>query len=259
MSHHCLHFDGVRYRYPDGHEALRGVRLHIAHGEKVALVGANGAGKSTLLLLTAGLLLPSAGEATIGGIRLTSRTLPRIRQTVGLVFQQPDNQLFMPTVEEDVAFGPANMGLTSEEIERRVAAALEAVGAPHLRKRSPYRLSGGEKRSAAIATVLAMQPSVLALDEPTSDLDPRARRQTIELLRRFDHTMLVATHDMEMVVELCPRTVILRDGATAADGPTADLFRDTALLDACALEQPCSMRTECGTAFRPFRNTENEE
>lgn len=242
MSHHYLHFDRVRYRYPDGHEALRGVSLHVTHGEKVALVGANGAGKSTLLLHTAGLLLPTEGEVAVGGIKLTARTLAYVRQTVGLVFQHPDNQLFMPTVEEDVAFGPANMGLTPEEIERRVTDALEAVGALHLRKRSPCRLSGGQKRSAAIATVLAMEPSVLVLDEPTSDLDPRARRQTIELLRRFDHTMLVATHDLEMAVELCPRTVILRDGEIAADGPTADLFRDTALLDACALEQPCSMR-----------------
>lgn len=242
MSHHYLHFDRVRYRYPDGHEALRGISLHITHGEKVALAGANGAGKSTLLLHTAGLLLPTEGEVVVGGIRATPRTLAHVRQTVGLVFQHPDDQLFMPTVEEDVAFGPANMGLTSEEIGRRVTAALEAVGALPLRNHSPYRLSGGQKRSVAIATVLAMEPSILVLDEPTSDLDPRARRQTIELLRRFDHTMLVATHDMEMIVELCPRTVILRDGEIAADGPTAELFRDTALLEACALEQPGSMR-----------------
>ncbi len=242
MSHHYLLFDRVRYRYPDGYEALRGISLRITHGEKVALVGANGAGKSTLLLLAAGLLLPTEGEVVVGGIRLARRTLPRIRQSVGLVFQHPDNQLFMPTVEEDVAFGPANMGMTPEQIERQVAAALEAVGASHLRTKSPYRLSGGQKRSVAIATVLAMEPSVLVLDEPTSDLDPRARRQTIELLKRFDHTMLVATHDLEMAVELCPRTLILRDGEIAADGLTADLFGDTALLEACALEQPCSLR-----------------
>lgn len=242
MSHHYLHFDRVRYRYPDGHEALRGVSLHFTHGEKTALVGANGAGKSTLLLHAAGLLLPTGGEVVVGGIKLTPRTLPHVRQTVGIVFQNPDNQLFMPTVEEDVAFGPANMGLTPEETERRVTEALKAVGALHLRDKSPYRLSGGQKRSAAIATVLSMEPSVLVLDEPTSDLDPRARRQTIELLRRFDHTMLVATHDLEMAAELCPRTVILRDGTVAADGPTATLFRDKALLEACALEAPCPMR-----------------
>lgn len=242
MSHHCLLFDRVHYRYPDGCEALRGVTLRLPHGEKAALVGANGTGKSTLLLHAAGLLLPTQGEVAVGGVGLTPRTLPSVRQTVGVVFQNPDNQLFMPTVEEDVAFGPANMGLTPDEIEQRVAAALEAVGASHLRKKSPYRLSGGQKRSVAIATVLSMEPAVLVLDEPTSDLDPRARRQTIELLRRFDHTMLVATHDLEMAAELCPRTIILRDGTVAADGPTTELFRDTALLEACALEQPCSMR-----------------
>ncbi|WP_288815788.1 ABC transporter ATP-binding protein [uncultured Alistipes sp.] len=242
MSHHYLQFDRVSYRYPGGREALRDVSLRITHGEKVALVGANGTGKSTLLLLAAGLLLPTDGEVSVGGIGLTPRTLPIVRQTVGLVFQNPDHQLFMPTVEEDVAFGPANMGLTPEEIEARVTAALESVGALHLRKESPCRLSGGQKRSAAIATVLAMEPSVLVLDEPTSDLDPRARRQTLELLKRFSHTMLVATHDMEMARELCPRMIVLRDGEIAADGATETLFRDTDLLDACGLEPPCRMR-----------------
>jgi len=242
MSHHYLQFDRVSYRYPGGREALHGVSLRITHGEKVALVGANGTGKSTLLLLAAGLLLPTEGEVSVGGIGLTPRTLPIVRQTVGLVFQNPDHQLFMPTVEEDVAFGPANMGLTPEEIEARVTAALESVGALHLRKESHCRLSGGQKRSAAIAMVLAMEPSVLVLDEPTSDLDPRARRQTLELLKRFSHTMLVATHDMEMARELCPRMIVLRDGEIAADGAAETLFRDTDLLDACGLEPPCRMR-----------------
>lgn len=242
MSHHYLQFDRVGYRYPGGREALRNVSLRITHGEKVALAGANGSGKSTLLLLAAGLLLPTEGEVSVGGIGLTPRTLPLVRQTVGLVFQNPDHQLFMPTVEEDVAFGPANMGLTPEEIETRVTAALEATGALHLRKEPPHRLSGGQKRSAAIATVLAMEPSVLVLDEPTSDLDPRARRQTLGLLKRFSHTMLAATHDMELVRELCPRMIILRDGEIAADGAAETLFRDAALLEACGLEPPCGMR-----------------
>ncbi|MCM1150558.1 MAG: energy-coupling factor ABC transporter ATP-binding protein [Alistipes sp.] len=242
MSHHYLQFDDVHYRYPDGYEALCGISFRLEHGEKTALVGANGAGKSTLLLHTAGLLLPTRGETIVGGIRATNRTLPQIRRSVGLVFQNPDNQLFMPTVEEDVAFGPANMRLTPEEIEIRVTTALEAVEATHLRKCSPYRLSGGQKRRIAIATVLAMEPSVLVLDEPTSDLDPRARRRTIELLHRFRHTMLIATHDMELVLELCPRTIVLHEGRIAADGRTADIFRDIPLLDACGLEQPASMR-----------------
>lgn len=243
MSHHYLQLNHVCYRYPNGHEALRDVSLRITHSEKTALLGANGSGKSTLLLHTAGLLLPASGEVSVGGIGLTPRTLPHIRQTVGLVFQNPDHQLFMPTVGEDVAFGPANMGLTPEEIEKRVTEALEAVGALHLRGESPFRLSGGQKRSAAIATVLAMEPSVLVLDEPTSDLDPRARRRIIGLLKRFNHTMLIATHDMEMALELCPRAIVMRDGTVAADGPTQTLFRDTALLEACGLEPPCPMQT----------------
>lgn len=244
MSHHYLTFRDVHYSYPTGYEALRGVSLRITHGEKVALVGANGAGKSTLLLHTDGLLLPARGEVVVGGITLTRKTLPFVRQAVGLVFQNPDDQLFMPTVEEDVAFGPANMGLTGEEIERRVTAALGAVGALHLRKASPYRLSGGQKKSVSIATVLSMEPSVLVLDEPTANLDPHARRQTIELIRRFSHTTLVATHDMEMVLELCPRTIVMRGGEIVADDSTRRIFGDPALLEDCGLEQPAEMRLE---------------
>lgn len=244
MSHHYLRFDRVHYRYPNGYEALRGVSFEIRHGEKVALVGANGAGKSTLLLHTDGLLLPSEGQVIVGGIALTPRTLPLVRQSVGIVFQDPDNQLFMPTVEEDVAFGPANMGLSPEEIEQRVDAALRAVGAEQLRTAIPSRLSGGQKKSVAIATVLSMQPSVLVLDEPTAALDPRARRQTIELLRRFLHTTLIATHDLEMVAELCDRTLVMHRGELVADGATAQIFRDRELLEACGLEQPASLRTQ---------------
>lgn len=242
MSHHYLRFNDVHYSYPNGYEALRGVSLCITHGEKVALVGVNGAGKSTLLLHTNGLLMPDRGEVVLGGITLTRKTLNLVRQSVGLVFQDPDNQLFMPTVEEDVAFGPSNMGLTGEEIESRVVEALEAVGALHLRKMSPYHLSGGQKKSVSIATVLSMGPSVLILDEPTANLDPRARRQTIELLSSFKHTMLVATHDMEMVWELCPRTIVMQQGKIVADGATRAVFEDTSLLEACGLEQPCRMR-----------------
>lgn len=243
MSHHFLRFEQVRYRYPGGYEALRGISFELTHGEKAALVGMNGAGKSTLLLHTNGLLLPTDGRVVMGGITLTRRTLPIVRQAVGLVFQDPDNQLFMPTVEEDVAFGPANMGLTPGEIEERVAEALRAVGALHLRKCAPYQLSGGQKKSVSIATVLAMQPSVLVMDEPTSNLDPRARRQTIDLIRRFTHTTLIATHDMELAAELCPRMLIMKEGEIVADGPTERLFRNRELLEACGLEQPCRMRT----------------
>ena len=242
MSHHYLRFDDVHYRYPNGYEALCGVSFRITHGEKVALVGANGAGKSTLLLHTNGLLMPSQGGVVLGGIALTRRTLPLVRQSVGLVFQDSDNQLFMPTVEEDVAFGPSNMRLEPEEIRRRVTEALDAVGALHLRGASPFRLSGGQKKRVAIATVLAMEPSVLVMDEPTSNLDPRARRQIIDLIRRFSHTTLIATHDMEMVLDLCDRTIVMKEGRIVADGSTRHVFGDLALLEECGLEQPCELR-----------------
>ena len=242
MSHHYLRFDDVHYRYPNGYEALCGVSFRITHGEKVALVGANGAGKSTLLLHTNGLLMPSQGEVVMGGIKLTRRTLPLVRQSVGLVFQDSDNQLFMPTVEEDVAFGPSNMRLEPEEIRRRVTKALDAVGALDLRGASPFRLSGGQKKRVAIATVLSMEPSVLVMDEPTSNLDPRARRQIIDLIRRFSHTTLIATHDMEMVLDLCDRTIVMKEGRIVADGSTRHVFGDLALLEECGLEQPCELR-----------------
>lgn len=242
MSHHYLLFDDVHYRYPNGYEALRGVSFRVTHGEKVALVGANGAGKSTLLLHTDGLLMPSQGEVVMGGITLTRRTLPLVRQSVGFVFQDSDNQLFMPTVEEDVAFGPSNMRLKPAEIERRVVDALEAVGALHLRKSSPFQLSGGQKKRVAIATVLSMEPSILVMDEPTSNLDPRARRQIIDLIRRFRHTTLIATHDMEMVLDLCDRTIVMKDGKIVADGSTQHVFGDLALLEDCGLEQPAELR-----------------
>lgn len=249
MSHHYLRFEDVHYSYPNGYEALRGVSFQITHGEKVALVGANGAGKSTLLLHTNGLLCPTQGKVVMGGITLTHKTLSLIRQSVGLVFQDPDNQLFMPTVEEDVAFGPANMRLTPQEIEQRVISALEAVGASALRCASPYQLSGGQKRSVAIATVLSMDPAILIMDEPTSNLDPRARRQIIDLIRQFRHTSLIATHDMEMVLDLCERTIVMKDGRIVADRSTESVFNDLALLEACGLEQP----------YRSCRNSGRKE
>lgn len=236
MSHHYLRFEQVGHRYPDGHEALRDVSFEVAHGEKVAVIGANGAGKSTLLLHTDGLLLPTSGQVVVGGVPVTRRTLPTIRRTVGYLFQQPDDQLFMPTVGEDVAFGPANMGLDDAEIERRVDEALAAVGATDLRDHSPNRLSGGQKKRVAIATILAMEPSILVMDEPTAALDPMARQQLVELLRTFRHTTLIATHDMELVRELCPRVLVLHRGTLAADGPTNGLLANRELLAACEIE-----------------------
>ncbi len=236
MSHHFLRFQGVHYRYPDGHEALKGVSFELRHGERAALMGVNGAGKSTLLLHTNGLLLPTQGEVNLGGMRLTSRTVKTARQTVGLIFQDPDNQLFMPSVWEDVAFGPQNMGLTPEEIDQRVDEALAAVGASDLKDATPYQLSGGQKKRVAIATVLSMQPSVLVMDEPTASLDPHARRQLIDLLEGFTHTMLIATHDPELALELCPRTLILADGRLEADGTSSEILRNEELLRRTGLD-----------------------
>ena len=235
MSHHFLLFDNLHYRYTPEREVLRGVTLRLDHGEKVALVGANGAGKSTLMLHANGLLTPSQGRVVVGDMELTAKTLKTIRQSVGLVFQNPDDQLFMPTVEEDVGFGPANMRLAHEEIAERTERALRAVGALDLRQRSPQQLSGGEKRRVAIATVLAMEPSILIMDEPSAGLDPRARRQMIDLVASFGHTALIATHDLDMAQALCPRTVIMVAGQVAADGQTDQILGDSALLERCGL------------------------
>ena len=244
MSHHIVEVRDLHFAYPDGTAALNGVSFRITHGEAVALVGANGAGKSTLLLHLNGYLTPTRGEVRIGDMPLTRETVVAIRRAVGMVFQDPDDQLFMPTVREDVAFGPLNAGLPAVEVEQRVTSALERVGMAHLRDRPPYKLSAGEKRAVAIATVLVMAPDILVMDEPSSHLDPRGRRRLIELLKSFKHTKIIATHDLDMVMDLCPRTIVFHQGKIAADGPTEEIFRNGALLEACGLEtiqrmQPC--------------------
>jgi cobalt/nickel transport system ATP-binding protein len=220
MSHHYLRFTAVSYRYPDGHLALDGVTFEISHGEKVALLGRNGAGKSTLLLHVNGLLSPESGEVNVGGLPVTRSTVGDVRRSVGMVFQNPDDQLFMPTVAEDVAFGPANMRLPADEIARRVAGALAMVDALDLARRSPMRLSGGQKRRVAIATVLSMQPDMLVLDEPTAELDRPSRRELIDLLNGFGHTCLIATHDIDLALSLCPRALLIDAGKIVADGAT---------------------------------------
>ena len=219
MSHHYIRFNDVHFTYPNGYEALKGVSFLITHGEKVALLGLNGAGKSTLLLHTNGLLMPTSGEVNVGDIPVTKKTLRIVRQSVGMVFQNADDQLFMSTVEEDVAFGPLNMGLDRAEVERRVASALESVGASDLRGRSPFRLSGGQKKRVAIATVLSMESSILVMDEPTAELDLEARRQVCDIVKSFHHTCLIATHDLSLARELCERAIVIADGRVVADGP----------------------------------------
>jgi len=242
VSHHIVETAALQYTYPDGTAGLKGVSLRISHGESVALVGENGAGKSTLLLHLNGYLTPTAGQVRIGDYALTPDTLTAVRRSVGMVFQNPDDQLFMPTVFDDVAFGPLNLGLSGQEVERRVAQVLETVGAGHLSKRPPYKLSQGEKRSVAIATVLAMSPDILVMDEPTSNLDPLSRRRLIELLKTFKHTKIIATHDLDMALDLCERTIVLHQGRITADGLTEKLFQDEALLRGSCLEKPLRMQ-----------------
>jgi cobalt transport protein ATP-binding subunit len=228
----------VHFRYPDGFEALRGVDLRIDAGEKVALVGPNGAGKSTLMLQLNGTLSPSHGTVQVAGLAVGKPTIREVRREVGLVFQDPDDQLFSPTVFDDVAFGPLHMGLPADEVHRRVEAALAAVGMAGFDRRVPHRMSLGQRKRVAVATVLSMDPSILVFDEPSAGLDPRGRRELIGLLRSLDQTMLVSTHDMRLVVEVFPRTVVMDAGAVVADGPTATILSDAALLEAHGLEAP---------------------
>lgn len=241
MSAPQIAVHNLTYAYPDGTPALRGVSLQVAAGENVALAGANGAGKSTLLQQLNGVLMPSAGTVSIGGSAVSHTTLPQIRRMVGTVFQDADDQLFMPTVFDDIAFGPLNMGLVPDEVRARAQHTMERLGIAHLAHRPPHRLSGGEKRRVAIATVLVMSPAILVLDEPSAGLDPRGRRQLIQLLRTLPQTMIIATHDLEMALELAPRTICLNAGEVAADGETASLLRDAALMEACSLEIPASI------------------
>jgi cobalt/nickel transport system ATP-binding protein len=228
---------GLRFRYPNGVVGLDGVDLRVGHGERVAVLGPNGAGKTTLMLHLNG-LLSGDGDLAVAGVDVAGGDLRELRARVGLVFQDPDDQLFMPTVREDVAFGPLNLGVTPEAAAARVAAALAEVRMEHVADRAPHQLSLGQRRRVAIATVLAMDPSLLVLDEPSASLDPRARRELLEMLARLDETMLVVTHDLPFVAELCERAVVLSAGRIVADGRCADILRDQALLAAHDLELP---------------------
>jgi cobalt/nickel transport system ATP-binding protein len=233
----ALEVAGLAYAYPDGQPALRGVSLTVRPGERVALLGPNGAGKTTLVLHLNG-ILAGAGAVRVAGLPVRKDTLLEIRRRVGVVFQDPDDQLFMPTVAEDVAFGPANLGLAGAPLEARVRWALEQVGMAGYADRPPHHLSFGQRRRVAVATVLAMEPEILVLDEPTSNLDPASRRELSEILLRLDITLLMVTHDLPYALEICPRSVLLSDGLVVADGPTAEILADTELMRAHRLELP---------------------
>jgi cobalt transport protein ATP-binding subunit len=233
-----IEIEHLHFTYPDGTEALRGVELVVEPGEKVALVGPNGAGKSTLLLHLNGILGGGHGRVSVGGTFVGPDSAARIRAAVGFVFQDPDDQLFSPTVREDVAFGPIHMGVPDHELHHRVERALAAVGMSGFERRVPHHLSLGQRKRIAVATVLSMDPSVLVFDEPTAGLDPRGRRELMAVMAARPETLLVSTHDLAMVAETLPRTAIIDDGAVVADGPSAELLRDEALLEAHGLESP---------------------
>jgi cobalt/nickel transport system ATP-binding protein len=238
MSVPVLDVRGLAYAYPDGHQALFGVNLHVHQGERVALLGPNGAGKTTLVLHLNGILASGAGSVTVSGLPVTPDNLTEIRRRVGVVFQDPDDQLYMPSVRADVEFGPANLGLRGAALEARVLGALDRVGMVDFIDRPPHHLSFGQRRRVAVATVLAMEPEILVLDEPSSNLDPASRRELADILRSLDVTVLMVTHDLPYAYELCPRAVVLSDGVVVADGPTRDVLTDDALMSAHRLELP---------------------
>lgn len=238
MTALCL--NEVTFAYPDSPNALSGVTFSVEEGETVGLLGANGAGKSTLLLMLPGVLLPKSGSVEVFGTRLTKEksSALAVRRDVGLVFQDADEQLFCASVFEDIAFGPRNCGLPEDEAKAAALGALKACGIEHLAQRPPYKLSGGEKRLAAIASVISMNPRLVVMDEPTSSLDPRARRSLIALLRSLPQTLLIASHDLDMVYDVCDKVIVLLNGVVAAQGETKALLRNEALMNECLLETP---------------------
>lgn len=231
----------IKYNSSDKTFALHDINFSIQTGERVALTGANGAGKSTLLLGLCGVLMPSSGEILIKNILLDKKNLNELRRELGMIFQNPDEQLFMPTIYDDIAFGPRNYGLPEDEIRIKMENILEQLGITRLKDRMSHKMSGGEKRLAALAGVLMTDPSVLLMDEPSSFLDPKARRRMINILNELPQTMIIATHDLDMALDLCSRVILLKEGSVYADAPAQDILSDSSLLDECGLELPLSL------------------
>jgi cobalt/nickel transport system ATP-binding protein len=234
----ALLVEGLAYAYPDGTQALFGVNLRVEAGERVAVLGPNGAGKTTLVMHLNGVLQAGAGRIEVAGLPVTKENIKEIRRRVGVVFQDPDDQLFMPTVGEDVAFGPANFGLQGEALQAAVENAMAAVNVSDLVSKSPLHLSFGQRRRVAVATVLACDPEIMVLDEPSANLEPIARRELAEVLLSLNRTMLMVTHDLPYALQLCPRSIVIDGGVIVADGPTEKILADTELLAAHRLELP---------------------
>ncbi|MCL1859176.1 MAG: energy-coupling factor ABC transporter ATP-binding protein [Oscillospiraceae bacterium] len=231
----------VKYEASDKTCALDNISFIVNSGEKVAVIGANGAGKSTFLLALTGIITPISGEIIIDGIELNKKTLNSLRKKTGMVFQNPDDQLFMPTVYEDIAFGPRNYSEKEELIEKSIDEILKNLSVSHLKNRLTHKLSGGEKRLVALAGILVMNPKIILMDEPSSFLDPKARRRLIEILSGLSQTMIIATHDLDMALDLCSRTILLKEGCIYSDMPSSKILHDEKILEECGLELPISL------------------
>jgi cobalt/nickel transport system ATP-binding protein len=238
-----INIENASFIYPDGHQAISNLNLSIKDNESIGIVGANGAGKSTLLTLLTGINFANEGSLTVNNIKVSQQTLYEVRRRVGIVFQNPDEQLFMAKVYDDLAFGPRNYGLAEEEVAQRVASVLKKLEIEHLADRVPHKLSGGEKRSAAIASVLTMEPVILLLDEPSSFLDPKCRRNLIQILKSLKLTKIIATHDLDLVLDVCDRVIVLKSGTLFADGDPYAILTQEKLMEDCGLEIPLSLRS----------------
>lgn len=238
MSHHKIEVKNVTFGYDKNNVQLDDISFTLTHGESVGLIGANGSGKSTLLMLMLGLLFPKSGEIIIGDVLLTKKTAKEVQKSIGYVFQNADNQLFMPTVYDDIAFSPRNYGFSEEEVSKRVSEVLKTVNIEKLKDKAPYKLSGGEKKLSSIATILPIEPNIIFMDEPTNALDPKSRRNLINLLKDFSHTKIIASHDLDMIYEVCDRVILLNDKKIVKDGNAKSILKDKELLEKCNLELP---------------------
>ena len=241
MSHIHIDIEDLSFSYEKSHPVLTGLTLHAGEEESIGLIGANGAGKSTLLKILVGLVLGYTGSVRVMEIPVQKETLPQVREKIGYVFQDSDSQLFMTTVEEDVAFAPRNYGLPEEEVQRRVDRALDMTGIGGLRSKAVYKLSGGEKKLASIATILSMTPDIILMDEPSAVLDPRNRRNLIRIINQFDHLKIIASHDLDFIWDTCSRVILIGGGRIVKDGPAEEILRDRALLEENGLELPLSL------------------